>query len=197
MSVSFRFLISALALSVIILGSVSSCEGQIAKIAVEGPTEVWVSREFTVKIWIRDLAGSMTGFSIRTEWDPNMMEVVDIDTSVEENGWTFVDGILGSDFHFLIAEGAPFNEDDSWISITFHCLGPGVSEIRIAEASLNAAASSISWEPVNLELTQFEYSTVGGVTLPTNTLAILTPYIALAVLIIVVSTVYVIRRRKD
>jgi hypothetical protein len=38
---------------------------------------------------------------------------------------------------------------------------------------------------------------VGGISTPTNKLAILTPYLALAGLIITVSTVFVIKRRKD
>jgi hypothetical protein len=38
---------------------------------------------------------------------------------------------------------------------------------------------------------------VGGITIPTTKLEILTPYLALVGLIVVVSTVYVIKRRKD
>jgi hypothetical protein len=38
---------------------------------------------------------------------------------------------------------------------------------------------------------------VGGVVTPVNKLEILTPYIALAGLIVAVSTVYVMRKRKD
>ena len=70
----FKFLLSALLVSVIVLGSASSCEGQIAKIAVEGPSTVGVCREFTVDIWIRDLPASMIEFDTRLEWDTSMME---------------------------------------------------------------------------------------------------------------------------
>ncbi len=38
---------------------------------------------------------------------------------------------------------------------------------------------------------------IGGITIPINTFAILTPYIALAGLILAVSTIYIIKRRKD
>ena len=44
---------------------------------------------------------------------------------------------------------------------------------------------------------EIEPATVGGLVTPVNKLEILTPYIALAGLIAAVSTVYIIRRRKD
>lgn len=182
---------------VIVLGSASSCEGQQAKITVEGPTTSGVSRTFTVDIWIRDLPSPMIEANIRVEWDTSLMEVVDIDTSVDENGWTFIDGILGEYFYFLRAQGPPFSEDDSWIRITFHCLGPGTSEIRIEESSLEGSTASISWTKVDLEVTQIEPSPVGGISTSINKLEILTPYIALAGLIIAVSTVYITKRHKD
>jgi hypothetical protein len=50
----------------------------------------------------------------------------------------------------------------------------------------------IDWEAPPEEPTP-----VGGLTMPVNNLRILTPYIALAGLIVVVSTVYVIKKRKD
>ena len=43
----------------------------------------------------------------------------------------------------------------------------------------------------------FLSSTVGGISTPTNKLSLLTPYLALAGLIAVVSAVYVIKKRKD
>jgi hypothetical protein len=200
----FKLMIPVLLVFIIVLGSVSSCKGQLAKIAVEGPTTVAVCREFTVDIWIRELPAPMISFNIRIEWDPDMMEYVRHVSHVVENGWTLLgDGGAPYDptepFYYFAAqaEAPPSSQDASWVSITFHCLGSGVSEIRIEESDIEGGAAAIAWEPVNLEVTQVEVAPVGGVASPINKLTILTPYIALAGLIAVVSTVYVIKRRKD
>ena len=195
MGVPFKFLLSALLVSVIVLGSLSSCKGQIAKIAVEGPTAVEVSREFTVDVWIRDLPAPMIEFSTRVEWDPSMMEYVSHVSHVTENGWTPVFFTQISGLIILEASGSPFSQDASWISITFHCLGPGISEIVIEESNIEGATAGVPWNKIDLEVHQT--APVGGITIPTSKLEILTPYIALAGLIIAVSTVYVIKRRKD
>ena len=50
---------------------------------------------------------------------------------------------------------------------------------------------------VRVEVEQVEFPPVGGVASPINKLEILAPYLALAGLIIAVSTVYVIKKRKD
>jgi hypothetical protein len=55
--------------------------------------------------------------------------------------------------------------------------------------SLSAAAPNLFYDP--------EPAPVGGVVLPTNTLAILTPYLALAGLAAIVSAVVVVKRRRD
>ena len=55
--------------------------------------------------------------------------------------------------------------------------------------SLSAAAPNLFYDP--------EPAPVGGVVLPTNTLAILTPYIALAGLAAIVSAVIVVKKRRD
>jgi hypothetical protein len=100
---------------VIILGSASSCKGHLAKITVEGPTTVGVSREFTVDICIRDLPGSMISFNIFIEWDLGMMEYVSHVNHVEENGWTFLgDGGAPYDptepIYYFGASGEPYSQ---------------------------------------------------------------------------------------
>jgi hypothetical protein len=50
---------------------------------------------------------------------------------------------------------------------------------------------------INWEAPQEEPTPVGGVVIPENKLAILTPYLALAGLIMVLSTVYVMKKSKD
>lgn len=56
----------------------------------------------------------------------------------------------------------------------------------------------ITEDGIPVKVLTFTYcSTVGGVTMPTNKLEILAPYIALAGLIAITSTVYIIKKRKD
>ncbi len=192
---SFKFLFSALLLTVITSGLIfpAMAINGVAKIAVEGPTAVGVSREFTVDVWIRDLPTAMELFSTRIEWDPSMMEYVSHVSHVTENGWTplFFSQLPG--LIILEASGSPFSEDASWISVTFHCLGPGISGIRVEESDIVSHDPPISWEGIDLEVHQTV--PVGGITTPINKLEILTPYIALAGLIIAVSTV-IIKKRK-
>jgi hypothetical protein len=194
---SFKFLFSALLLTVITSGLIfpAIAFNGVAKIAVEGPTVIGVSSEFTVDVWIRDLPTAMELFSTRIEWDPSMMEYVSHVSHVTTNGWTplFFSQLPG--LIILEASGSPFSEDASWISVTFHCLGPGISGIRVEESDIVSHDPPISWEGIDLEVHQTV--PVGGITTPINKLEILTPYLALAGLIIAVSTVYVMRRRKD
>lgn len=144
----------------------------------------------------------MTWFDIFIEWDPDMMEYVSHVNHIEANGWGFV-GEGGAPYaptepiYYFTAEGLPYSQDVSWVSITFHCLGEGISEIIIQDSSIEGAPAGIAFEVVNLEVTQTETVPVGGVATTINKLEILTPYIALAGLIAVVSTVYAIKRRKD
>ncbi|WP_455368278.1 hypothetical protein, partial [[Eubacterium] cellulosolvens] len=56
---------------------------------------------------------------------------------------------------------------------------------------------TITEDGIPVKVLKFTYcSTVGGLTIPTNKLEIITPYIAMAGLIIAVSTVIVINKRK-
>jgi hypothetical protein len=194
---SFKFLFSALLLTVITSGLIfpALANNGVAKIAVEGPTAVGVSREFTVNLWIRDLPTSMIMFSTRVEWDPSTMEYVSHVSHVTTNGWTplFFSQLPG--LIILEAEGPPFSQDASWISITLHCLEPGISELVIEESTIEGTTASISYTRINLEVNQIEPAPVGGVATPVDKIEILTPYLALAGLI--VSTVYVIKKRKD
>lgn len=191
----FKLFLSALLVSVIILGSASSCKGQIAKIAVEGPTTAGVCQEFTVDIWIRDLPASMIECGIRVEWDQNMMEYVRHTNHVTENGWNLLGDTLGTAFYSFYATGSPFSQDASWVSITFHCLGPGTSEIKIEESYIEGQTAGISYNAIDLEVNQV--ATVGGISTPIKRLEILAPYITLVGLIIAVSTIYVIKKRKE
>jgi hypothetical protein len=193
----FKFLLSALLVSVIVLGSASSCKGQIAKIAVEGPSTVGVCREFTVDIWIRDLPASMIEFDTRLEWDTSMMEYISHVSHVSRNGWSLDYLMQSPGLIQLGASGSQFSQDASWITVTFHCLGPGISELRIEESSIEGTTAGIAYNDINLDVNQIESAPVGGVASPINKLEVLAPYVALAGLITAVSAVYVVKRRKD
>jgi hypothetical protein len=189
-----KLLLSVLLLAVIVSGlSLPVSAPANAKIAVEGPTAVGVSTEFTVDVWIRDLPVPMVQFNTRIEWDPSMMEYVSHVSHVTENGWTplFFSQLPG--LIILEAEGPPFSQDASWITVTFHCLRSGISELVIEESGISSEDPSIPFERINLEVNQV--APVGGVTAPINKLEMLTPYIALAGLIIAVSAI-VIKKRK-
>jgi|GEM_PF-1161553 len=192
----FKFLLSVLLVSVIVLSSTSSCKGQIANIAVEGPSTVGVCGEFTVDIWIRDLPASMIEFDTRVEWDTTMMEYVSHVSHVTGNGWapsyfSQIPGLIQ-----LGALGPPFSQDASWITITFHCLGSGISKIRIEESNIEGATAGIAWNKIDLEVNQIEPATVGGISAPIDKIELLAPYMILGGLIVAASTAYIIKKRK-
>ncbi|WP_455369836.1 hypothetical protein [[Eubacterium] cellulosolvens] len=169
-----------------------------AKFTVEPPVmNVTVSKEFSVDIWIRDLPIDMISFSLVVNWDPALMEYVNHKTYVQGNGWTLASDAVGASTYGIDAYGPAFGADARWITITFHCLGEGVSLIDIGPADISGAQGGIPHFRLSATLNQVEPAPVAGITSPINKLAILTPYIALAGLIIALSTVYVIKRRKD
>jgi len=197
-SVLLVFIISGLIFPVYSNGVTISVEPRII--------DVIVSRTFTVDIWIREHSEPMNAFSFTITWDPTLIEYVSHSNHVAANGWIYldidsVDATGGS--YTLSARGADFDEDASWATITFHCLGAGSSPINIIDTAIGAGdpAGEVFQMILHLSLkgavNQNEPAPVGGISTPINKLEILTPYIALAGLIAVVSAVYVIKRRKD
>jgi hypothetical protein len=199
-----KLLFPVMLVSMIVLGSISSVEGQpSAKIVVEGPTLVNVCKEFTVNIWIRDLSIPMNSqFQIRIVWDPNYFEYVSHTNNVADNGWYLdSEGLHPDDpiqawYELRADSGGAFGEDASWATITFHCVGAGISEIQVDEASSYVDFSEFVVEAVDLQVSQVEPAPVGGYTVPTNKIELLAPYLALTGLIAVVLTVVVISRRS-
>jgi hypothetical protein len=104
-----------------------------------------------------------------------------------------------------IGQGSSWTEDAAWFRIRFHCLREGPATITVS--SLIASNNGITLkdgeqvlvEPqtVEVRIQQVEPAPVGGVVIPINSLKILAPYLTLAGLIIAVSTVYVLKKRKD
>jgi hypothetical protein len=167
------------------------------KITVEPPaTNITVSTEFTVDIWIRDLHVDMSSFSFVVNWD-TALDYVSHETYVQGNGWNLDGEVVGASTYGIDASGPAFSADAHWITITFHCSGEGSSWVDIGPSDIGRGAGSIPHNRGGVTLNQIEPAPVAGITSPINKLAILTPYIALAGLIAVVSAVYVFKRGKD
>jgi hypothetical protein len=101
---------------------------------------------------------------------------------------------------FIVQTGdAPWTEDALWFTLNFHCLGEGSSSIRFG--SLDGVdqgvieISSVFVYPEDVYVTIQQSGPVGGYVIPVNKLEIITPYLALAGLIIAVSAV-IIKKRK-
>jgi len=204
-----RFLLSTLLLTVIVSSlslPVSANNG--AKIVVEPRIiDISVSNTFTIDILIRDLNGDfMQEFDFTITWDPALMEYVSHMDHVLTNdpNWSIknqnLDALGGS--YRLNAEaglsGILFNEDLSWVTLTFHCLGEGSSPINIQNTVIYRAAAGlqeIEHEVLKGAVTQEPGMPVGGYVAPINKLEILTPYLALAGIVAVASAIYIKKRR--
>jgi len=119
-----------------------------------------------------------------------------------------------------VTEENPVINGAKLFTLTFHCEGEGFSSINLP-ASWQPEPDTFEWirqlltnaeevepseppyvigEPIIhavVEGTVSQHGPVGGIITPINKLKILTPYLALAGLIAVVSAVYVIKKRKD
>ncbi len=197
---SFKFLFSALLLTVITSGLIfpAMANNGEARITVEPPnTNVTVSTEFTVDIWIRDLPADMISFSFVVNWDPTLMEYVSHQTYVLGNGWTINTDNVFADRYEIGASGPSFGEDARWVTITFHCLGAGSSLIDTGPSDMSGAAAAIPHDRGAATLNQIEPAPVGGITVPVNKLEVLIPYLALAGLIIITVSAIEIKKRKQ
>ena len=205
-----KILLSVSLLTIIVSGlslPVSAQNG-IAKIIVEPRiTNVTVSTTFTIDIWIRDLNGDfMQEFDFTITWDPDLMDIV-----------SSMDHVLANDPNWIIKTqninpalgtyrlnawsglfGSAINQDLSWVTLTFHCRGVGSSPVNIQNTVIYRAATGaqeIEHEILKGAVTQEPGTPVGGYVTPINKLELLTPYLALAGLIIAVSAV-IIKKRK-
>ncbi len=165
------------------------------------PVSLQVCNNFTVDIEINRLLDGvhMDHFQFRVWVDTQYMRIVDSKNYVADNGWSIDDeDDVFADRYLLQASGEDFDEDAIWATLTIHCEGAGSSEIFFDESFTYAWVSSANLPRtiVPVRVRQFEIASVGGVSPPVNKLEILTPYMALAGLIIAVSTVYIINRRK-
>ena len=102
------------------------------------------------------------------------------------------------------SSGPQWTEDAAWFEFTFHCLGEGSSIVTLSSPEVGtitlvplAGGAPVDLEPEPFEVTvnQVEPAAVGGTVTVINKLEILTPYLALVVLIIAISAV-IIKKRK-
>jgi hypothetical protein len=136
-----------------------------------------------------ELVSGIEGASAPPGWDPTLIDAT-----------TIPPGSEGKYFQMSINTGEHVTVDREWLTVTFHCLGPGPSTISIdggLELRELPAGSTFGGPVDPIEVTVNQIASVGGVTTPVNKTEILTPYLALAGLIIAVSTVYVIKKRKE
>lgn len=208
-----KFLIPALLVGLLIIGFSKPVTGQVGppNLMVD-PTSIStrVSTEFSIDIWITDIPENnrMERAYIRVTWLRADMERVGEETN--QPGTWAVSGLMAPpsiplppedwiSFEFTPNNGIVITEDRRWATITFHCLAEGTTTILVeGEADMaTGAAGPQTFVLDPIEVTVYQSDTVGGISIPVNKLAILTPYIALAGLIAVVSTVYMIKKRKD
>jgi hypothetical protein len=210
-----KLMLSSILITLIVLGLNSPVAAQLPPpptIYVEAPSFVNVSTEFDVIIWIRDIPSGwgLVYFDFGLTWDPNNLEYIGCEFLGDGRpGW---DGGCsgeptmgrggggGSDLRNFPA--ARWTQDAAWLRFRFHCLREGVAIITVSSGDTidleNSGGSVVPflYEPITVTVEQ-GFGAVGGISTPINKLEILTPYLALAGLVIAVSTVYVFKRRKD
>ncbi len=170
---------------------------------------VVVCNEFEVELWIRDLLYPMTLLNVYITWDPDLMELQNVELNLP-TFWRVVEGPFeqtDSWYAFILSENGGFASNWKWMTFTFHCKGEGSSPINIPEVYEHPSGGLVAIGPGGPDINN-KYTTrlkpvvtqnlapVGGLVTPINKLAILTPYIALTGLITIVLTVYFIKRVK-
>jgi hypothetical protein len=216
MSRPLKLVLSSILITVIVLGLSSPVKGQISqtKISVEAPSTVIVSTEFDIIVRIIDIPSGwgLVYFDVGVDWDPNDLEYIECEFLGDSRpGW---DGGCRVEVPGLAVGGGEddrdfpvsrWTEDAEWLRFRFHCLQEGpalitvytVDETFIIENLGNGQTVEVYPENVTVTIQQVEPAPVGGTVVPTNRLEILTPYLAIAGLIAAISTVYVIKKRKD
>jgi hypothetical protein len=169
---------------------------------VDAPSFVNVSTEFDIIIRISDVPDGfgLIQVLVNLQFDPNDLEYIECEFLVDDptGGWQ---GTAGCGQVSAIAYGPHWTEDSAWWRYRFHCLRAGPAPItfssQLSIQDLSGTPNFVFYPEITVIIDQVEPAPVGGVASPINKLEILAPYLALAGLIIAVSTIYVIKRRKD
>ena len=107
----------------------------------------------------------------------------------------------------IIGKGAPedtqgWTENSAWVRFTFHCLGEGTGVILLTSPMpftivlRDPQGDPHDTAPEPFEVTVHQFKAVGGVVVPVNKLAVLSPYWALIGLVGAVTVAVAVRRRK-
>ena len=212
MSRSYPTLFATLLIIIISSGLLIPTFAQPFPKLIVNPTSITaeVSTTFTITFSVTDIPSGigLRYVGILLLWPSSDMELVSgTEGASIPPGWevtlgdftTIPPGSESKYFQMSINTGEHVTVDREWLTVTFHCLGPGPSTISI-DGGLELRElpdGSTFGGPVDpIEVTINQIASVGGVTAPVNKTDILTPYIALAGLIAAISTVYVIKKRK-
>jgi hypothetical protein len=156
----------------------------------------------------------MTAFDLSVTWDPSQMEIVDYSNYACDRDWIGKEKIDEDSYCLLaskLSNEAAWSSDAIWVTLTFHCLGWGTSEITVESSSLGSIwiwdgdplgiPYATHPEPFGIICSQLRpfppgSTVVGGVTIPTDKVSILMPYLALVGLLGLMVTVLVTRKRS-
>ena len=181
---------------------------------------VTVGSMFTVDVWIRKSPQiGLAYFDFKVTWDPRSVELINYMNHVKQNNvnWVVIleDVVVTSDLGSYRLESKdptisqwPSNlyslyDNASWVTLNFKCVGSGDSSIEFPIIFDTSRWGSWSDGSDGYPFDEYlngmvhQFTPVGGVAIPVNKFAVLTPYLALAGLIIAVSTVTIIKKRKD
>lgn len=183
--------------------------------------DVPVSSEFTVEVWVRNIPypeWGVIGLEFAITWDKTQVEY--LYHKIQDHGFQYFVGPADPKAAGYLHLNVPYDTgvtpvifDDWWMNITFHCLTEGSSTIEtlIVEEEIpeviylyeGSIILNINPPPYEVTCNQRQpppgpiAGYVGGELFSADKLAILTPYLVLASLILAVSTVYIIKRPKD
>ena len=195
-----KMMISGFLVISIVLGLCHPVEAQADTLYVESDgsriLEVSVSTEFTIDIWIRNFSAPATVVYFTLVYDPDSMEIVTGSTT-PPSGWGASTSIPSLGQVAYIASGTAFQGTQAWYSLTFHCIAEGNTPINVIDAIYtDGSGANQTLNVLKAAVNQITHP-VGGVASPVNKAEIIAPYIALAGLIAAVSTVYIIKKRRD
>ena len=201
-------ILATMLVALCVLGLISPAKGQAApKISLEmngvpvTTLNIPVCSKFTLEFWIRDIEMSwgLVAFDIVITWNPDLIELLEADP-IEREGWTHIvspgPGYATVKSYTTVANRWIGNA--TWVLFTFHCLGEGTDlmVLESGEIVLSDGGPGAPTYPEPFEVTVHQFKAVGGVVVPVNKLAVLSPYLALIGLVGAVTVAVAVRRRK-
>jgi hypothetical protein len=176
------------------------------------PASITPSSIFQVEVWIRGIPDGydLESFECQVWFDATLVERVDIET-IPKSGFA-ISAFPPDMFRVFISaswvSGNPeFGEDAVWAIITLHCLDVGKSMITVEAQDESSDSYTIYLTdgaqtyhvdppPYSVPCNQRYPQSVGGIMTGVNKLSVLAPYIALVGLIGVVSSIFVIVKKR-